>query len=139
TYTAESFNGKANRRHATMEALDNLKESAKKIGQGIVAALKAALNTVVNFIVGLLRNRALMEKHLVNLQAQVKKIDSSATRQKDTVSAGAGAFSIGGKADVTTAQKVLDSSNKAIAICAAGADALKSNDPDQVGDALEKA
>lgn len=106
TYTAESFVGD-NRRQATLEALEGLKDSAKKLGGNIVAALKAALNTVMNFIAGLLRNRALMAKHLANLAEKVKAIPANATKKAETLKAGAKALSVAGQANVKTAELVI--------------------------------
>lgn len=121
--TAESFHRGANRRRLTMEALDGLKDSAKKIGAGIVAALKAALNAVLNFLNNFIRNRALMQKHLVNLQEQLKTIEGK-SKQKDTLTAGAAALSIDGEASVQTAVSLMDQAAKLVDISKITAEAL---------------
>lgn len=107
TLTTESFADKASKRRATVATIEGLMDSAKKIGSGIIAALKAALNTVVNFLVGLVKNRTLMEKHLVNLAAKVKAIKSEQKPAKDKLTAGAGVLSVNGQASPETALKIL--------------------------------
>lgn len=102
TFTSESFKDKYSKRQATLEALEGLKATAKNIGQGIVAALKAALNTVMNFLVGLLRNRALMEKHLINLHAKLKTTEGK-QKVKEVITNGAAALTVEGKASPETA------------------------------------
>lgn len=124
TFTAESFGNKANRRQLTMEALDGLKQSAKNVGAGIIAALKAAWNSVSNFIAGLLRNAGLMEKHLINLDAKVKNLDASLKPRADKFKTAAGALSVNGVASPATAHQILKSAAGAVTAAAAIGDAL---------------
>lgn len=135
TYTRESFAGKAGRRQVTLEALENLKESAKKIGANILAALKAAWNTVSNFITGLLKNRALMERHLTNLLGKVKGMDASLKPNAQKVAAGGKA---GGSAGGI--KELLNNATTLIKACGAVAEAMKApNMEEAVRDALKKA
>ena len=122
-FTAESFG--SNARETTRATLEGLMDSAKDIGGKIVAALKAALNTVMNFLAGLIKNRALMDKHLANLQAKVGAVDASAVQKEKELTAGAKALSVGGKAGVDTAMKLLAEGTKVIGVCGQLAEALK--------------
>lgn len=113
-YTPESFGKSESKRQVTMEALDGLKESGAKVYAGIIAALKAAWNTVSNFIVGLLRNRAVLEKHLTNLEGKVKAIPADLKPRAASFKTAAGALSINGKASVDTAAEILSTAAKAV-------------------------
>lgn len=103
----ESFGSEVSRGSATLVTVESLKDTGKTIISKIVAALKAAWNTVSNFIAGLLRNRAVMARHLDNLEAKVKAIPADAKPAKDSFKTAAAALSVAGKADVSTAKKIL--------------------------------
>lgn len=120
--TAENFKGD-DRRVQTLEALEGLKESASKIGKGLVAALKSALGQVLGFLAGLMKNRDLMRRHLSNLYAQLKGI-SGGQKAKETLTAGAAALSVDGKASVQTAELLMAQGDKMVAICEVTASAL---------------
>lgn len=126
TYTTESFSNKTDRRQATIDTLEDLTAKAKDIGSKIVAALKAALNTVVNFLVGLLKNRAIMEKHLANLSAKIKTV-AGKQKEKDTFSHSAITLSIDGKASVESAMTLLNDANTLIKVSENVAGALNGN------------
>lgn len=112
----ESYASAQTRMPATLVTIESLKDSVKNLGGKIIAALKAALSTVVNFVVGLLRNRALMEKHLNNLKAQVEKLDTNKLKQASSeFTTAAAALSVDGKASEETAHKVLDTARKLVA------------------------
>lgn len=119
----EHFKGDG-RGSATLVTIEKLSATAKDIGNKIIAALKAALNTVMSFLAALTRNRAVLEKHLLNLQKQVAAI-STDEKKKDRISAGAAALSIDGSATVATAKKMLDGADKLITASANIADAIK--------------
>lgn len=127
TYTAESFSSSSARRDTTVATIEGLMDSAKELGGKIVAALKAALSTVMNFIAGLLKNRALMDKHLVNLQAKVAALKEGKAK-KDTLTAGAKALSVGGKASPETAKVQLKNALQVVDACAKMAEAMKSKE-----------
>lgn len=126
-FTSESFSSSAARRDTTVATIEGLMDSAKELGSKIVAALKAALSTVMNFIAGLLKNRALMDKHLVNLQAKVAALKDGKAK-KDTLTAGAKALSVGGKASPETAKVQLKNALQVVEACAKMAEAMKSKD-----------
>lgn len=115
--TFENYRSAQSRAHATQVTLEALGESVKNVIETIKRALKAALAMVQNFVAGLLRNRALMEKHLNNLESKVKAIPSSAKKKADTVKGGANQIRINGKADPATAAAILKT---ATALLAAG-------------------
>lgn len=104
----ESYAAPQTKRGATIATMEKLMDTVKKVGEQIVKALKAALDKVIGFISGLMRNRSLMEKHLNNLAGRVAAIDTSKQEKaKDKISGGAAALSVGGEASVTTAEKVI--------------------------------
>lgn len=139
----ESYGSAQTRLSATMATVESLKENAKSIAANIVRALKAALATVVNFIVGLLRNRALMEKHLNNLKSQVDKIDTTKySKSKEDFATAAGPLTVDGKASVATANQILDSAKKVIAAAVTISSVLKTKadaDPDEAVAAVRAA
>lgn len=111
----ESYASAQTRMPATLVTIESLKDSVKNLGGKIIAALKAALSTVVNFVVGLLRNRALMEKHLNNLKAQVEKLDAAKLKMKETsFTGGAAALTLDGKANSGTALLILDTARRLV-------------------------
>lgn len=104
----ESYVSSQTRKSATMVTIESLKGSGATIIKNIVAALKAAVNTVANFVAGLMRNRAIMAKHLSNLEGKVKAIDTTKhQRAKETFKTAAQALSVDGKASYDTAMKVV--------------------------------
>lgn len=115
TYTPESFSSKKNRREVTMEALDKLKESAGKIKDGVIRALKAAFEAVVGFVSKLMANRSLLEKHLKNLEARVNGL-SSDTKKSETLQAGASVLGLNGAADAGTAMKVIAGADQILGV-----------------------
>lgn len=108
----ESFKG-AGKGAATLYTIESLKEKAKTVGTTIVAALKAAFQTVVSFLVRLTKNRALLEKHLTNLQKFVASIKTD-EKKKDRIAGGAAAISIDGGASPATAKEILTNADKLI-------------------------
>lgn len=113
TYTPESFADKKSRREVTMEALEKLKESAGKVKEGVIKALKAAFEAVVGFVSKLLANRALMEKHLKNLEARISAAPEGA-KKAETIQAGASMLSLNGQANAGTAVKVLQGADQVL-------------------------
>lgn len=104
----ESYASSQTKGAASIATMEKLGETLKKVGEQIVRALKAALDKVMGFISGLLRNRAIMEKHLKNLAGRVAAIDTSKQeKSKERFTAGAAALSVGGEASVSTAEKVI--------------------------------
>lgn len=120
----ESYASAQTRGAATLATIESLKDSASKIGTGIISALKAALNAVVGFLLKLVRNRAVLEKHLTNLQKQVAAVKDE-TKKKDRITAGAAALTVGGEASVETAKKLLASADKMIDASSEIATAIK--------------
>lgn len=112
----ESYASPKTRRSATILTIESLGDSAKSVVKNIIAALKAALNVVISFITGLLRNRALMEKHIGNLITQAKKIDTTKQKKRqESFSTSAGALSVGGSASIATAKEVLTGASELVA------------------------
>lgn len=110
-FTAESFSNKRSKREVTLEALDKLKESAGKIKDNVIRALKAAFEAVVAFVSKLLANRALLEKHLKNLEARIQGVDESKGKKSETLQAGASLLG----ADASSAMKVLQGADQVLA------------------------
>lgn len=123
TYTAESFTSKRNKREVTLEALDKLKESATKIKDNVIKALKAAFEAVVGFVSKLLANRALMEKHLANLAGRVASMPDGAPKSP-TVTAGASVLSLDGQANAGTAMKVVQGADQVLGVAKSIAELL---------------
>jgi len=109
--STESYRSAQSRSAATKLTIEKLSESAGKIIENIKRALKHAWNMVQNFFAGIMRNRALMEKHLNSLDAKVKGIAAGSTMKSDKVKGGANGIRIDGKADADTASKVLQSAS----------------------------
>lgn len=118
-YTNESFQSASGARVATMEAIDKITSSLSSVYTGIVNIIKTAYNMTVNFLVGLTKNRALMERHLKNLLAKVKAltdIDKPKTGDLGPGTIGtrlAEAISIGEEASYSTAMKILTTAENA--------------------------
>lgn len=123
-YTRESFGSVRGKREVTMEALDNLKASAKKLGEGIVKALKAALEMVIGFVAKIINNRALMERHLNNLAKRVNDVAGDAKLSKDKLTVSAAALSFGGKANAETAVRVINGMDECLNVATKYAEAL---------------
>lgn len=123
--TVENFGKAENNRVATLEALDKLKASASAIGKGLVEALKSALKNVLGFLAGLFKNRDLMRRHMSNLHAQLKNLEGG-QKAKETITAGAAALSVEGKASVQSAELLLAQASKMLAVCDAAATAMAS-------------
>lgn len=139
----ESYGSEQTRLSATMATVESLKDSAKTIATNIAKALKAALTTVINFIVGLLRNRGLMEKHLNNLKSQVDKLDTTKySKAKEDFATAAGPLTVDGKASVATANQILDSAKKVVAAAVTISSVLKTKadaDPEEAVTAVRSA
>lgn len=112
----ESYANTNSRAASTVLTIESLREGAKKIITLIINALKAAWNAVSNFFAGLVKNRALMEKHLKNLQAKVKDLGADAVMKNKEISAGAKAFTLNGKANAATANQILDNATSLIVV-----------------------
>lgn len=111
--TIESYGETQTKMASTVYTCESLKESAAKIYESLIIGLKAGLNIVVNFIVGLTKNRALMERHLKNLEVKAKALDDSQDPKEKTLNIRAAkALSVNGVADSGTAMKILMSSNQ---------------------------
>lgn len=126
TYTPESFNDKKSSRQVTMEALEGLKDSAKKVGEGIMKALRAAFDMVVGFIAKLVNSRALMEKHLVNLTKRVAEAKEG-PKKEAKLKAGSTVLSLNGASDATTAVRVLEGLDHCLGIASKIADVMYRN------------
>ena len=107
----ESYRSAQSRTSATKLTIEKLSESAGKIIENIKRALKHAWNMVQNFFAGIMRNRALMEKHLNSLEGKVKAIPAGASMKGDKIKGGVNGIRIDGKADADTASKVLQSAS----------------------------
>lgn len=125
TYTAESFSNKRSRRQVTIDTLESLTDKAKNLGQNILKALKSAFDTVVGFIAKIINNRALMEKHLNNLESRVKALTDNLTPKDKTISAGAATLSMGGKGDASTASTIIGAVITNVAVAKKVAEILK--------------
>lgn len=110
----ESFRHSETRASKTLLTVEGLMDSAKDIGSKIIAALKALLSTAMGFIANLLKNRALLAKHLDNLEKRLKALPNDIKLKNAEISGGAAAISIDGKASVDTAKKIAAS---ATAMC----------------------
>ena len=126
TYTRESFKSKDSRHEVAVATLENLIDSAKKVGASIMAAMKAAWNSVSNFLVGLLKNRAMMEKHLTNLFVKVKGMDASLKPKVERVAAGG---KLGGTAQ--SASAVILDAETLIHSCVTVSAALNTTSPEK--------
>lgn len=104
----ESFGSKGSRLAATKIALEGVMDTIKTIWANIMKALKWVWEKIKSFFLALTKNRAMLLKHLEGLQARVKAFDGQAG--KAVTGGSVKAFSIGGKADFSTAEKVLKDS-----------------------------
>lgn len=106
--TQESYGSNVSRYGATVSTIENLKETSSTIIKKIIAVLKSAIGTVVGFLTKLVNNRALMKKHITNLQAKAKDIDTSKQKKaEDSFKGGASSLAMDGRASVETASRIL--------------------------------
>lgn len=103
----ESFKSNSTRMSATRYTIASLEEAKTSLWDKIVAVMKAAMNAIMSFLSGLLRNRALLERHLKNLQKAVSDIKVDKMK-KETFGIAAAALTVDGKADAASAGKILD-------------------------------
>lgn len=116
----ESFGSKGSRLAATKIALEGVADTIKTIWANIIKALKWVWEKIKSFFLTLTKNRALLLKHLEGLQVRVKAFTAEGGAK--TVTGGsAKAFNIDGKADFSTAEKVLGDSAKLLKSIGVGA------------------
>ncbi len=138
--TIESYGSSQTRQSATIATIESLVSSGKNIVTQLIAALKAAWNTVSNFVAGLLRNRDLMDKHLSNLQAKVKALGDDLKPRAESFKAGAASLSVDGKASPATARQILQSASSLIAASVTIASSIKVvTKPDEAAASVEAA
>lgn len=82
----EAYKGTWSGREATRITMESVLDSAKEIGKRLISTLKAILEYAINFLAGLIKNRALMEKNVERLIAKAKAIDASKEKKKNVVS-----------------------------------------------------
>lgn len=113
--TLESYSSNQTRGSATLVTIESIGNTLKTVASNIIRALKAALDTVIGFIAGILRNRAILAKHLDNLLAKANKIDTSKQkRSKESFKSNAGPLTVDGKASVATAERLIKDAGKLI-------------------------
>lgn len=113
----ESFGSKSSRVTATRVAVESIGDKIKQIWSAIMAAIKTVWEKVKSFVAGLLKNRGMLEKHLEGLKKRVETLDGNLKPKEKEVSGGAGkAFGIGGKADLKTAETVLENARKLMGV-----------------------
>lgn len=111
----EAFGEKKTKLQATKVAIESIGETITKIWKAIMAALKQVWEKVKSFVVGLLKNRTLLLKHLESLKAKIASIDPAAEKAEEELKGSvAKAFSIDGKASFATAEKIMGDSEKLI-------------------------
>lgn len=86
--TLEAYASTWSGKEATRVTMESVMESAKNVGKKIVAGLKAMLEYCVNFLVGLTKNRALMEKNIERLITKAKEIQKSTWEYREDVVSG---------------------------------------------------
>lgn len=113
----EAFGSKWSQNEATRLTLEALNNSSKSMMTRVIDSMKALLSTVMNFIAGLVKNRALMEAHVRKLLARASAITGQYTAKKDHLK---GSFVKGlsyhGHADNMSHQAVLESSGVLVAV-----------------------
>lgn len=106
----ESFGSTNSRLTATKLAMETIKETATRIWEAIKKAAIHIWNVIKSFFAGLLKNRSMLEKHLKNLQERQSKANGAP--KKKTFTNGAKAFSIDGKANFMTVQRIVTEASK---------------------------
>lgn len=104
----ESFGSANSRLTATKLAMEGIKETATRIWEAIKKAAIHVWNVVKSFFAGLVKSRAMLEKHLTNLKARAGNAKGDPKEKK--ISTGAKAFTIDGTASLDTVYAVLDDS-----------------------------
>lgn len=106
----ESFGSSNSRLTATKMALEGIGETAGRIWKAIKEAFVKVWEMIKGFFGSLGKSRVALEKHLKNLQEKAGKAEGAPKEAK--FSTGAKAFTINGKADMSTVVEVLESTNK---------------------------
>lgn len=101
----ESFGSANSRLTATKLAMEGIKETAIRIWEAIKKAAIHVWNVIKSFVAGLFKSRTMLEKHLKNLKERTAK--ASGTPKSKTISSGAKAFTIDGKANQENVLTVL--------------------------------
>lgn len=118
--SVESFGSKSSRVLATKLAMESVMDTIKTIWNNILKAIKWVFEKIKSVFLSLTKSRSSLLKHLEALQGQVKAFDGAEGAKTVTGSA-VKAFTIGGKADASTAHKVLGDSSKVIKNMGTGA------------------
>lgn len=109
--TMEAHTSTWSGKEAARLTMESVLTSAKAIGKKIIDGMKAMLEYTINFLVGLVKNRALMEKNIERLIAKAKAIKPNWQHREDQVS---GRFVHGlssrDKSDVATLHSILGDS-----------------------------
>jgi len=105
----ENFASKGGRRQATRLSVEGISDTLKSIWEAIKRGLKLLGDKIRSFLTGLVGSASQLEKHLNSLQDRVRKLSGDNEVAEKELSIGAAkAFSVGKKADKSTAIKVLE-------------------------------
>lgn len=110
----ESFGSSSSRVSATRVAVEGVKETIKKIWETIKAAIKRLWDKIKQFFLGITKNSKKLTEHLEALKKRVQDLPAGAKpiESKLDNSSLAEKLSIKGKADMSTAKKLLEHANK---------------------------
>lgn len=109
----ESFTNKQTSLAATNATLEAMAAAAGSVTSKLVASLKAMAKSIYEFLVNLLRSSSALEKFI---KTDIKRLEQirSPKMKKESFEHGAQALSIDGKADYSTAMKLLEGADHLI-------------------------
>lgn len=107
----ESFGADSSRKKATSISAENIKETAQKVWDGILAMIEKAKQFIINFFKSVFTANGRIKERALKLKAALAKLEGKGNRSKDTIeNAGfASKIAINGKLDSDAIVKTLGS------------------------------
>lgn len=111
----EAYKGTWSGREAARVTMESVLDSAKEIGKRLISTLKAILEYAINFLAGLVKNRALMEKNVERLIKKAKACDQAPEFKEDTIHGRfVHALAVKGESNQTTIDNILADSESLV-------------------------
>lgn len=113
----EAFSGTWTKKAASAATLESLEKSNESVGSKLIDMLRKIFESVMSFLAGLLRNRALLERHIRKLLERANKMQGDWTRKSDKIEGFfAHKLQIGDKADFSTVNRILTTAGHSVEI-----------------------
>lgn len=110
----ESWGNAQSRTYSTKLVIEGVMDWLKKVWMAIKSAFVRVMDKLVQFFAGLFKSASTLESHLKALKARAEKLPAGAKPAEKELGLGgvAKAFSVGGKADLSTAKETMAATAK---------------------------